>query len=85
MRTTISFDDRLAQRVRRTAKARGISVSDSIVKALDDALIRRDQSEPLPFRLVTVRGVHLPLGVDLEQPRALDALDDEARFGHGSR
>jgi hypothetical protein len=32
-----------------------------------------------------VRGVHVRPGVDLDRPRALDAQDDEARFGHGSR
>ena len=38
-----------------------------------------------PFRLVTVRGVRARPGVDLDRPRALDAQDDEARFGHGNR
>ena len=85
MRTTISLDDQLAKQVRRAAEARGVSVSAFIAKTLDDALKRRERSEPPPFRLVTVRGVQARAGVDLDRPRALDAQDDEARFGHGSR
>ena len=85
MRTTISLDDQLAKQVRRAAEARGLSVSAFIAKTLDDALKRREPSEPPPFRLVTVRGVHARPGVDLDRPRALDAQDDEARFGHRSR
>ena len=85
MRTTISLDDQLVRRVRRAAEARGISVSAFIAKTLDDALKRREPSEQPPFRLVTVRGLHARPSVDLDRPRALDELDDEARFGHGSR
>ena len=85
MRTTISLDDQIAKQVRRAAKARGISVSAFIAKTLDDALKRREPSEPPPFRLVTVRGIHARPGVDLDRPRALDAQDDEDRFGHGRR
>jgi len=84
MRTTISLDDRLAEQVRRAAAARGMSVSAFIAKTLDDALKRREPPEP-PFRLVTVRGVRARPGVALDRPRALDAQDDEARFGHGDR
>ena len=85
MRTTISLDDQLAKQVRRAAEARGISVSAFIAKTLDDALKRREPSESPPFRLVTVRGAHPRPGIDLDRPRALDAQDDEARFGQGSR
>ncbi len=85
MRTTISLDDQLAKQVRRAAEARGVSVSAFIAKTLDDALKRRETVEPPPFRLVTVRSVHPRPGVDLDRPRAFDARDDEARFGHGSR
>ncbi|MCY3901653.1 MAG: ribbon-helix-helix domain-containing protein [Caldilineaceae bacterium] len=85
MRTTISLDDRLAEQVRRAAAARGMSVSAFIAKTLDDALKRREPTEPPPFRLVTVRGVRARPGVDLDRPRALDAQDDEVRFGHGDR
>lgn len=85
MRTTISLDDRLAKQVRQAAKARGISVSAFISRTLDDALKRREPSEQPPFQLVTVRGVHVRPGVDLDRPRALDAQDDELRFKYGSR
>ena len=85
MRTTISLDDQLAKQVRRAAEARGISVSAFIAQTLDDALKRREPTEPPPFRLVTVRGVHPRPGVDLNRPRAPDAQDDEARFRHGNR
>ena len=85
MRTTISLDDQLAKRVRRAAEARGISVSAFIARTLDDALKRCEISEPPPFRLVTVGGVHARPGVDLDRPRRLDAQDDEARFRRGSR
>jgi hypothetical protein len=85
MRTTISLDEQLAKQVRRAAEARGISVSAFIASTLDDALKRREPSEPPPFQLVTVRGVHPRPGVDLDRTRALDAQDDETRFGHGSR
>ncbi len=85
MRATIFLDDRLAKQVRRAAKARRISVSAFIAKTLDDALKRREPTEPPPFHLVTVSGVHPRPRVDLDRPRALNVQDDEARLGHGSR
>ena len=86
MRTTISLDDRLAMQVRREAEARGISMSAFIARTLDDALKRRETQEaPPPFQLITVSGVRARPGVDLDRPRALDAQEDEARFGLGSR
>ena len=81
MRTTISLDDQLARQVRREAAARGVSVSAFIAKTLDDSLKQRERAEAPPFRLVTVRGVRPRPGVDLDRPRALDAEDDEARYG----
>ena len=83
MRTTISLEDRLATQVRREAAAQGVSVSVFIARTLDDALKLPESPEPPPFRLVTVRGVHPRLGVDLDRPRALDVQDDEARFAGG--
>ena len=85
MRTTISLDDQLAKQVKREAETRGLSVSAFIAKTLDDALKRRKASEPPPFQLVTVRGVQAQPGIDLDRPRALDAQDDEARYGRGGR
>ena len=69
MRTTISLDDQLAKQVRREAEARGISMSAFIARTLGDALKRRETSEPPPFQLMTVRGVHARPGVDLDRPR----------------
>ena len=66
--------------MRREAAARGISVSAFIAKTLDDSLKQRECAEAPPFRLVTVRGVRLRPGVDLDRPRTLDAEDDEARY-----
>ena len=83
MRTTISLDDRLAKQVRQEAATRGISVSAFIARMLDDALKRREPSEQPPFRLITVRGVRPRSGVDLDRPRTLDSVDDEARFARG--
>ena len=85
MRITISLDDQLAKQVRRAAETRGLSVSAFIAKTLDDALKRREPSEPPPFQLVTIRHVHPRPEFELNRPRALDAQDDEARFGHGNR
>ena len=85
MRTTISLDDQLARQVRRAAEAAGISVSAFIARTLDDAMKRRETPEPPPFNLITVRGVRARPGVDLDRPRALDAQDDEAGYGRGSR
>lgn len=85
MRTTISLDDRLAKQVRREAEARGLSVSAFIARTLDDALKRREPTEAPPFHLVTVSGVQVRTGVDLDRPRAIDSQQDEARFGHRGR
>lgn len=80
MRTTISLDDQLAKQVRRAAAASGISVSAYVSKTLSDALKRRDPPDPPPFRLITVGGVRPRPGINLDQPRALDADDDVERF-----
>ena len=85
MRIAISLDDQLAEQARRAAETSGLSVSAFIAETLDDALKRRETVEQPPFHVVTVRGVHPRRGVDLDRPRAFDARDDEARFGHGSR
>ncbi len=45
---------------------------------------RRETTMPPPFRLVTARSRPRP-GIDLDQPRVLEARDDEARFGRGTR
>ena len=80
MRTTVSLDDQLAKQVRQEAASHGMSVSAFISRTLNDALKRREPSEPPPFRLVTVRGVRPRPSVDLDRPRALDSEDDVAAF-----
>ena len=80
MQMTISLDDELAKQVRREAAARGISASAFISRALSDALKRGEPSAAPPFELVTVRGVRPRPGIDLDRPRALETLDDEALF-----
>ena len=84
MRTSISLDDRLAERVRRKATENGLSVSAFIAQILDDALKRQDVRPAPPFRLVTVAGEGTHPGVDLDRPRTLLAADDEGRYGSGS-
>lgn len=81
MRTTISLEDQLAKQVRRAAADRGLSVSAFISQTLVDAMKRHEPTEQPAFRLITVRGVHPRPEVDLDRPRALDARDDETRFG----
>ena len=39
-----------------------------------------EQSEQPPFKPVTVRGVRLRPGIDLDRPRSLDIQDDEMQF-----
>ena len=81
MRTSISLDDRLAERVRRRAADEGLSVSALIARILDDALKRRDTRPEPAFRLVTVGGEGTYPGVDLDRPRTLLVSEDEARYG----
>ncbi|MDE0101363.1 MAG: hypothetical protein OXN89_03200 [Bryobacterales bacterium] len=80
MRTTISLDDRLAQRVRRRAASQGLSVSAYVAAILDDAIKGPVPSAAKPFRLITVGGSGPAAGVDLDRPRSLDILDDEERW-----
>ena len=81
MRTTISLEDRLAERVKRRAVEEGLSVSAFIAKVLDDGLKRQPAKEVPPFRLVTVGGGGVRPGVDLDRIRELEIVDDESRFG----
>lgn len=80
MRTTISLDDRLAEKVKRKAAGKGLSVSAFIAKTLDDALKRPAPESTPPFRLVTVKGDGLQPGADLDRPNALVTADDEEAF-----
>lgn len=80
MRTSISLDDRLAERVRRGAAGEGLSVSAFIARILDDAMKRQEVLPTPPFRLVTVTGEGVYPEVDLDRPRTLIAAEDEVRY-----
>jgi hypothetical protein len=81
MRTTISLDDHLAERIRRRAAEEGLSVSAFIAKSLDDMLKQESPAPSPPFKLVTVKGKGPAPGVDLDRPRAVETADDETRLG----
>jgi hypothetical protein len=81
MRTSISLDDRLTERVRSKAAEEGLSVSAYIARILDDALKRPVVSPSTPFRLVTVGGEGTYPEVDLDRPRTLVVAEDEQRYG----
>ena len=81
MRLTISLEDRLVEKVRREAKARGLSVSAFIARTLDAALKRPAPTQVKPFRLITVGGDGPRPRIDLDRPRELETRDDEARCG----
>ncbi len=77
MRTTISLDNHLAERIRRRAAEEGLSVSAFIAKSLDDILKRESPVPSPPFKLLTVKGKGPAPGLDLDRPRALETADDE--------
>jgi len=81
MRTTISLEDRLGERVRRKAANEGLSVSAYIAGVLDDALKRSEARPVRAFRLVTVGKGGVYAGVDLDKPGALLVAEDEAAYG----
>ena len=80
MRMTISMEDRLAEKVRREAAARGLSVGLFIATTLEDALKRPEPTQARPARLITVGGEGPRPGVDLDRPRELESREDEERY-----
>ena len=81
MRTTISLDDRLGERVRRRAAEQELSVSAFIARVLDDALKRTDEAPTPPFHLVTAGEGGIYAGIDLDKTRTLLVADDETAYG----
>jgi len=81
MRTTISIDDRLGDRVKRRAAREGLSVSAYIARVLDDALKRSEDRPVTAFRLISVGEEGVLPGVDLDKPRTLLVAEDEAEYG----
>lgn len=81
MRTTITLNDSLAERVKRAAFERGISVSEFLQEAARAALAaKRDEENNKPFRLVTFRGDGPQPGVDLTRPsEVLDLIEQAER------
>ena len=69
------MEDRLAERVRREASARGLSVSAFVAQALADAVTAE------PFRLVTAGGDGPLPAVNLDRPREIESREDESRYG----
>lgn len=81
MRTTISLDDHLAQAVRREARARSMSMSAFIAGVLADTVQRNAPAgAAATFKFPTISGVRVRPDIDLDQPRALEVLDDEKEF-----
>ena len=81
MRTSILLDDELAERFRECSRNRGQSMSAFLAEA-GRAALRAEQSEGQPpFELVTYGSEGSQAGVNLDQPSALLAAEDEARYG----
>ena len=80
VRTTVSLDPRLAEKVRKRAASQGLSVSAFIAATLADAIKRPMPSEAKPFRLITVGGRDPATGVALDRSASLEILDDEERW-----
>ena len=81
MRMMISTEDRLAEDVRREARARGLSVSAFIARSANDALKRPEPTPVKPFRLITVGGEGPRPSVDLDRSREIERREDDARYG----
>ena len=81
MRTSILLDDELAERFRECSRKRGQSMSAFLAEA-GRAALRAEQAEGQPpFELVTYGSEGARAGVNLDQPSALLAAEDEARYG----
>jgi len=76
MRTTISIEDELLQRIKREAQRTGRSVSEVLADAARIALCRPQRTVQRGFRLITFGGHGPQPGVDLDRTSALLDLDD---------
>jgi hypothetical protein len=77
MRTTVNLDTQWLVNARRRAAEQGISLSCIIENALREALSTPGRRERQPTRLITVSGVGLKPGVDLDNNRSLQDIMDE--------
>ena len=81
MRTTISIDDSLLERLKRRAAERGTTVSRLIEESVRLADRAAKADAPSPFELVTYgRGGRFTT-VDVDDTSALQELVDLAEFG----
>src|SRR5689334_5274199 len=83
MRTTISIEDELLERVKREAERTRRTVSQVLADAARLALGRGSRREERGFRLITFRGDGPQPGVDLDRTSALLDLDDFGQEGAG--
>lgn len=75
MRTTVTLDDDVAERLRRLAAERGISFKEALNTSLRAGLAHQD--EPRPFR-TAARPLGLRRGVDLTKAlRLAGELEDD--------
>ncbi len=79
MRTTITIDDDLLDRVRRHAAERRQTVSQVIADSVRESLLRRSEGDRPRFRVRPFNGGDLQPGVDLDDNAALLELMDPGR------
>jgi hypothetical protein len=80
MRTTVTIDDRLLARARRTAALRRKSLSAFVEDALRAELARSRNPASEPFRLITFRGSGGRPQVDLDRTSTLLVAEDETSW-----
>ena len=80
MRTTVNLPERLLQNAKRTAAARGVTLSAFVEDAVRAQLARNDDRKASPFKLHTVRGRLVQPDLNLDRTSALLTLEDESAF-----
>jgi hypothetical protein len=80
MRTTVTLPDPLLRNAKRTAAARGVTLSAFVEDAVRAQLARTGEKAPSPFKLHTVRGRLVQPDLNLDRTSALLTLDDESAF-----
>jgi hypothetical protein len=80
MQTTLRLDERLLGAAKRAALARGQSLNQFVLGAVNEKVARAPRkAQPRPIRLATFRGRGLQPGVNLDDNRALlDHLEGRA-------
>jgi hypothetical protein len=80
MRTTINVNSSVLKNAKAAAMGRGVTLGELLEDALRSYLSQRDQLEPPPFRLHTVRGQLVQPNLDLDRTSALLISDDESAY-----